>query len=194
MVRTCPLVTMTAGIFAAAAPAASASIRSPTYEHVAGVELPARARGQKTARARLERADLRIAAAQHDREVVADAERVELLLRRIVGEDAHLHAARGQKLEQVHEPARTAAREILQRPLDHPLVHNGGRLAGRDAGARRGHFKLTRGIRALAAAQAFLGLAIGRERPPDGRRAPRVRQRKDAKLRRHQQPKRPLPI
>src|SRR5215831_3619969 len=47
-------------------------------QNLRGIELPLRARGEKPARARLERADFRITAAHHEREVVPDAERLEL--------------------------------------------------------------------------------------------------------------------
>src|SRR5580765_1244794 len=138
-------------------------------KHIAGIESPPPARRQKTAGAGLERGDLGIAPAQDDREVVAHAERVDLLLGRIIREDADLHTACSQELEQVDEAVRTAPCEVLQRPLNHPLVDDGGHLVGRHARARRRQFQLTCGTGALAPAEALLGLAIGRKRTPDRR-------------------------
>src|SRR5262245_4128195 len=67
-------------------------------QDVSGIELPSRTRGQKTTRAWLECADLRIAAAQDERKVVSDAESFELPGGRVVGQDTHFDSPRFEEV------------------------------------------------------------------------------------------------
>ena len=85
--------TMTQGMPAAAAPAASTSARSPTNSTSPGASLQDRHASRKPRGLGLQRHDLRVAGAEHRREAAAQPQRAQLRLGRVVGEHPRPNAA-----------------------------------------------------------------------------------------------------